>query len=230
MPNSYSFSTAMLINNPDALEKVVGRETLVVMGSARSMTSIISFTLYELNYFIGSELQKNNFEDQEFLRAIPPGGIFKKPLSRRINLLELIKKRNAEHERWGFKLPHAVDHVQTLPTLLRNPVIALCVRNPVGVVRSIDTREPFQKGDLTGALKSAVKWIPAMQWLLEQDTLPSVIINMDEVKRKPGVFLRDFTDLMQISGERPRIREMLLRRGYKEAEPREGVTFLGKSN
>ncbi|ETW10873.1 Lipopolysaccharide biosynthesis protein [Roseivivax marinus] len=223
---NFEFTKTMLINNPEALERAIGTETLAVTGSARGMTSLVSFTLYELGYFIGHELQMHNFEDLEFQRAFPNRKVWSRPLKYRKPLRDLITARNAEHVRWGFKIPGAVGYVPELPPLLRNPVIVLCIRNPVAICRSVMTRNPQVSGGISTAYRNAKKWIPAMDFLMEHETLPSIILDMDGVQRQPKVFLREFSAALKLDGDLDDILPQISKRGYKRAESREGVRFM----
>ncbi len=56
MAEQTTFLDTMLLSNPERLRELCGRETLVVCGAPRGMTSLIAYTLYELGYFMGYEL------------------------------------------------------------------------------------------------------------------------------------------------------------------------------
>ena len=225
MTHPFQFQETLLITRPEALKSVVGRETLMVCGAARGMTSVVSYTLYELGYFIGTDLQLNNYEDHAFQRAIIRFVPARKPLAQRQDLRDLIARRNAGQDRWGFKLPDAVQHVEDLPPLLRNPVVVLCIRNPVAVARSIMTRDPGVKGGLGTAMRKGLDAMSALPYLLDRAPHPAIIVDMDAVRRTPGAFVRDIIEVLDLSGDADAITGAISKQGYKPAAPRDGITF-----
>jgi|GEM_PF-2086974 len=220
----------LTINNPHLLKAAIGRETLVACGAPRGMTSLISFTLFELGYFIGSELQEHNFEDQEFSKAIPPKSRFKGKLISRPAFRNLVKQRNAEHERWGFKLPGAANYLPELNTTLRNPVFVLCIRNPLAIMRSIARRNSAYAGGTPGYYRNGLGWLDAMGFLMSTDSIPSLMIDMDEVRRSPATFLTEFTSALRLGEVPDGLLERISRQGYKASKAQPNVTFVGPRN
>lgn len=223
---NYRFDHTMMVVNPDKLARVVGSETLIVTGPARGMTSAVALTLYELDYFIGANLQMHNLEDQDMLRALPSREIFRRHLRYRKPFRAIVEKRNAAHSRWGFKLPRATHYISEMPELLRNPVFVLCTRNPVAVCRSVMKREPDVKGGLSAAYRNAKQWVPAMDYLMRSKAVPSLILDMDCVQRVPNVFIQEFSRALQLSGDFESIVKKISKPGYKRVKEREGVTML----
>ncbi|SFD64594.1 hypothetical protein [Roseivivax sediminis] len=221
----FHLEQTMLVTNPGLLASVVGTETLVVGGPARGMTTVVSYSLYELGCFIGANLQMHNLEDLDMMRALPSRTLFKRPLHRRKAFRKLVEERNGSHTRWGFKLPRAAQYFHEMPDLLRNPVFVLCVRNPVAICRSVVKRDASVQGDINAAYRNAKLWVPAMDFLMESDTVPAIIIDMDEVRRDPRVFLEELTRTLQLSGDLDAISQKLSAPGYKRAEERPGVTM-----
>ena len=197
----------------------------MVCGSARGMTSLVAYVLYELNYFIGHDLQEQNFEDLDFLDTLVGYGMLPKRLARRKDLRNLIGKRNREHVRYGFKTPDAVFCLKELVPLLRDPIVVLCVRNPVATGRSIMTRNPKVKGGITQALNKAIAANSAITYLLDDAPCPSLVVNMDEAQRQPSVFLTELMTALGLEGDTEAIVRKISRKSYKSSTPREGVTF-----
>lgn len=225
MAKDFLFRETLLINNPDAVEAVVGSETIIVCGSAQGMTSAVSFSLYELGYFLGEKLQEENFEDREFFWAFSDPKQNGIPLAERSFLCDLVNRRNAQHQRWGFKLPSAIRHHKELPFVFRNPVVVLCVRNPVATMRSIMRRNPRVLGGFKQAHRAATTWVEALEWLTQNRNLPSVVIDMDAVKRAPDTFLRELSETFSLNGDLEGISKSISNRGYSASSPRE-VIFL----
>ncbi|SLN22053.1 hypothetical protein ROJ8625_00856 [Roseivivax jejudonensis] len=222
----HTFLESMLVINPGALDRVVGRETLVVTGAPRGMTSVVSYTLFELGYFLGDKIQPRNFEDVGFTKALPDPKLFPKPLTERRVLIDLIAERNAAHDRWGFKLPRALHYIEQLPALLRNPVVVLCVRNPLATCASVATRESGLSDGLATGYRNALRSVTAMEHLMSASDLPSILVDMDSVQRRPGRFLRDFAKLLKLEGDLDAIKAGIAEPGYKRAAKQPGVTYV----
>ena len=222
---SFELQRTIAINNTIELEKRVGKETLVVCGSPRGMTSVVAFSLYELGLFLGHHLGAKNYEDQDFLQAIPPKAYLKQNLTNRSDFNNLICSRNEKFQRWGFKLPRASEHVESLIDALRNPVFVVCVRNPMAVARSVSNREPHFNGDLTKLFNIGTSYFQAIDVLLADNSVPSIFIDMDMVQRQPGVFLQEISAALKLKGNLKEIRDQISRQGYQESKPRDGIVF-----
>ncbi|MCC3244759.1 hypothetical protein LG047_05395 [Methylocystis sp. WRRC1] len=217
----------LIVFRPALLETLIGNETLVVCGSPRGMTSAAAFSLFELGYFIGNRLGAKNFEDQDFLLEIPPRKTgHAVNLSDRESFLSLLKERNLAHSRWGFKLPHATAYVDQLSALLRNPVFVVCVRNPAAVARSVVAREPKMSFTLPELLEIGLRPLQAINLLLDDGNCPLIILDMDEIRRAPGLFLKELSTVLKLSGDLTRVKEQLSMPGYKPGSPRPGVEFI----
>ncbi|WP_417723942.1 hypothetical protein [Salipiger sp.] len=227
-PNDdYEFKETFLLVNASKLDSILGNETLIVCGSSRGMTSVVSFALYELEYFIGNRLQSKNYEDLDFQEIFPDKQTFTKSLSERKPLLKLVRKRNADYDRWGFKLPRASDFADDFGKVFRNPICVLCVRNPVATARSITARNPNVRGGIGRVMMQSQKALRAIQSLTESSSMPSIIINMDEAQRHPELFLSEFSELLRLDGDLSGIAAQIEKRSYKSSAPRAGITFSG---
>lgn len=216
------YKKTLLIVNPEALRARITTETLVVCGSARGMTSVVSFALYELGYFVGNDLQLHNYEDYEFQDIFHNQ---EPPLAERPAFTDLVAKRNAEHVRWGFKVPAAINFVDQITDVFRNPICVLCVRNPLATAMSVARRNPNVRGGNAQIFRGATKSIRAMAKLTANPELPSILINMEEAQSNPLTFLEEISEILQIEGDLPAIAEAMSSRGYKKSEARPGVTF-----
>ncbi|SFD98763.1 hypothetical protein [Roseivivax sediminis] len=225
----FVFKRVSLVVNPKLLEETLGSETLICCGAARGMTSVAAYTLFEQGYFLGERLQHLNFEDVDMREAMPPRQYMWGPLSGRPDFARLVAERNATYERWGFKIPHAVDHVEELVQLLRNPVVMLCVRNPVGTGKSMVRRSETDTGGIEQITHAALRWVPALQFLIRQKNVPSIICDMDIVRRRPMAFVRDLSETLGLEGDHEAIAKTLSNAGYKKTEPKRGMTFVDNS-
>lgn len=226
MADDIEINKTMIITNPSAVKRFIGSETLIVCGSERGMTSVISYTLYELDYFLGETLQFKNYEDREFFWAFNNPEFVNTPLSRRQPLRDLIKKRNSQHRRWGFKLPGVVKYIPEMEPLFRNAIFVLCIRNPASTMHSIMTKNPNVSGGIKTAYAKATQWIEPLGYIIQNQKTPSIVIDMDKVRRDPDVFLKEFTDVLQLDGDTDDILKNLKSNRYTDSKPKEGVELV----
>ena len=225
-PDDYRFKRTLLLVRPDLLDARIGRETLVVSGAARGMTSAVAHALFEMDMYLGDRLQTLNFEDVDMREAIPARSTIRGDLAGRSAFRKLVAQRNAEHGRWGFKIPHAVEYLPELSRVLRDPVMLLCIRNPVGTAKSTLQRSQADAGMLENVMYSSLAWVPALQFLLAQRDVPAVICDMDIVRRRPTAFVRDLKEVFRLEGDEDAIAAALSSRGYKSAAARPGMQFV----
>ena len=212
--------------NQDALDKCIGNETLVVTGAPRGMTSLVAFSLYECGYFLGESLGAKNFEDQDFVKNIRPLELSKKPLRDNGLLHDLIAKRNLEHQRWGFKLPHAGSRIGELKPLLRNPVFVICIRNPLSTAKSILKYESKRTFTASQLLEIGTRYYTSLFKIAENTDSPAILINMDSASRSPDSFLLELSAILSLPRPNNNLSRKLAIPGYKTATPRHGVTFI----
>lgn len=205
----------MFLCNPAALRARIGGETLVVCGVARGATSVASYALHHLGYYLGDRLGSLNYEDQDFVHAIPGKSQLRKSLRDRVAFRDLVARRDAAHTRWGFKLPRALDYVPELADTLRAPVFLVCLRNPLSVARSMLEREELVKGGFPAALQAATAPFAAAAQLLARDDVPSVLVDMDRVTGRPAVFVAELAALFGLTGDIPAIADAIAQPGYK---------------
>ena len=223
---NFQVQETLMTLNQDALDKCIGRETLVVTGAPRGMTSLVAFSLYECGYFLGESLGAKNFEDQDFVKAIKPLELSKKPLRDNKLLLDLIAKRNLEYQRWGFKLPHAGSRINELKTLLRNPVFVICIRNPLSTAKSILKYEPKRTFTASQLLDIGTRYYTILFKIAETNESPAILVNMESASRSPDSFLVELSSILSLPRPDNKLSCKLAIPGYKTATPRSGVTFI----
>jgi hypothetical protein len=194
-----------------------------ICGSQRGNTSIVGYALYNCGYFLGERIGSLNYEDADVLKLIPDPASMVQFSEETFS--EFVGARNAKHERWGFKLPHASGYVLELSSLLRHPVFLMCFRNPVGILRSISEREQ-KRIPIERMLSIAARPACAALELVQATEAPVILIDTDRAAETPGVFLEELCKAMALSGDLVAIRNAISKRGYKRSLPREGVTLL----
>lgn len=134
---------------------------VVVPGMHRSGTSMVAGVLQRLGVFMGEHLQaadssnqRGHYEDLEFQRinkAIlrDAGGSWRHPPSHEAimgvtkydrQMADLVARRDAEHEIWGWKDPRTCLTLAKWAPLLSDPIYLICQRRPHGVVFSLMAR------------------------------------------------------------------------------------------
>ncbi|MFD2174128.1 hypothetical protein [Rhodobacter lacus] len=208
----------MFAINMERLKERIGKETLVVCGAARGATSVVAYLLYEMGYFIGKDLGPRNYEDRAFARVIPPRRFLGRTLARSAAFTDLVAARNRDHARWGFKAPLACEHISELSTVLRNPVFVICVRNPLGVARSVLTREKRFTGGVFDAIHISRAYMEAIKALQKLQNAPALLINMDAAVLTPKIFLAEFSEVLNLSGDFAALEKAIRKPGYKEIQ------------
>lgn len=97
------------------------QKTLVVIGVARSGTSLIAGSLEHLGVFTGARSRKPVFEDVTLANAIEDG---KFTLAKNI-----IKKYNKEHDIWAYKRPASIELLDKLNIIFRNPIYLIVFKD-----------------------------------------------------------------------------------------------------
>ncbi len=185
---------------------------------------MVAFVLYRAGLHMGERLGARNYEDQDIRPYLPQRGRLA-PWHDHRQLRGLVRRRDAMHARWGFKLPHATRHIRLLTRELRNPVFLVCIRNPAAVARSIARRDPPPPW-LSAGLGLAVEPVSAALKVVACTDAPMLIIDTDEVVKRPGRFLDEAARLLNLQGDLRGIGQIIRERGYRQSEARRGVTFV----
>jgi hypothetical protein len=182
------FRDTMIVVHPDELARVIGNETLVICGPARSGTSLIAYVLLRLGCNLGDDLLDLIHEDREILDAI------RQPAE----MARVVAERNRRAKRWGFKVPRAVQYLDWLEGMLRNPVFVVAFRNPVAIARTILRRDPTYGGAGLGDLGTALEYGIHRMWLGGQviaTKAPSLLVDVDAARGVPERLVRDLSSL-----------------------------------
>lgn len=100
--------------------------TIIVSGLGRSGTSLVSRLLKSAGLPMGEDIDDVVFEDNEIYAALKTGNMRM--------MADLIKKRNNDHLRWGFKLPNIQGYLTPADLArFRNPRMILVFRDMVAV-------------------------------------------------------------------------------------------------
>jgi len=157
-----------------------GAYTVVCSGAARGGSSILPFLLTRLGVPMGT-FEADNYEDIEMLRN----------RQNTDRLLEVIGRRNADHDRWGFKIPSLRrGQFGFFDNHLRNPVYIYIFRNPLLTAQSVVARANVanfsndQRG-LSTALQGCLQSYIEFTVFLRQTKSPCILMPMEQLKGAP---------------------------------------------
>ncbi len=87
-------------------------------------------------------------------------------------------------------------------------------------------KNPRVKGGINKAFDKAVKANLAISFLLENPSYPSLILNMEEIAKRPDVFLTEFTQALSLEGDVDHILNQISQKGYKSSQERDQSNFF----
>lgn len=185
----------------------LGRETLVITGSSRGGTSIPAYCMARAGIDLGDIACHPNHEDQEIVAAW-----------RAETLDAVVQERNAQKERWGFKLPDAVSILPELEAMLRDPVFIITYRNPLAIGRTVVARDPgtpdSDAGIISGIRHGLNRMMLATKYAAEM-TSPVILLDVDAAKRTPYIFVSELLETMKVTCDVESIAAEIAQPGYK---------------
>ncbi|MBB3064575.1 sulfotransferase [Limibacillus halophilus] len=125
-------------NLPD---RQTAQQCVIVLGPGRSGTSMMSAILGQLGYNMGRRLDPANHEDQDFLEASRPISVLRKKAhperaQRLETIRQLVRRRDREHEHWGWKDPMSAFYLDAVLPEIGNPLIIALFRDVVATTVS----------------------------------------------------------------------------------------------
>lgn len=151
--------------------------TYVVLGLARSGTSMIARCLHALGVPMGDKLSAV-YEDVVVSRAMEGGTLEQ--------VREVVALRNAQHARWGFKRPAAMHFIERYERELRNPryivvfrdVLAIANRNRISIEQ-----------DLLQGLRVAAQEYQTLVELVAVLRKPTLLVSYEKALLEPAAFV-----------------------------------------
>lgn len=144
--------------------------TYVVMGCPHGGTTMLAGLLRLAGVPMGTRIDTVTSEDLEFRQYEPAA------------LREVIRRRNLEHDVWGWKAPWSVQYLPELLPELREPFFVFVTRDPVATTR----REVRETGcDELAALDA---WLANMRTqvdILRATGRPTLLISYEKTVRRP---------------------------------------------
>lgn len=185
--------TAATYKNPGLLElipaKPDGHRTLVVLGVARSGTSLVAGCLNRLGVFMGDKATPPVYEDLALSAAVESGNS--------ASVREVIGRYDENHAIWGWKRPASLHHMERLHALLRNPQYIVIFRD----LFAIANRNRLSMGtNLLANMQASIGEYRTLLAFIEHRQVPTLLVSYDKALREK----REFVDqLSQFAGLQP---------------------------
>ena len=172
-------------------------KTIVVMGLARSGTSMMATILKTLGVFIGDSLTKGSLEDKEISNLMEAS-------SDDETLKKIISQRNKSHKIWGWKRPGAFKKIAKYENLLRNPFYIFMTRDlaAISLRRSIAVNTKIND-NLFQAQKQYLSYIN----FISSTALPSLIIPNEIANSDKDFFIESIVEFLGLDCNKKQIKE-----------------------
>ena len=112
-------------NKPNAHNK-----TIVILGAARSGTSIVSSILHHSGVYMGDFGNSHQYEDTQLNYSDWEGKIEEEKIR---NFRKIIRERNENYKIWGWKDINTIWYLKKILPLLINPVFIFTSRSPLHI-------------------------------------------------------------------------------------------------
>jgi hypothetical protein len=201
-----------------------GEKTVVVLGLARSGTSVITGILRILGVEMGSSIQDRanpfgSFEDRDFallqreiFEAANSESSYWNPPSQeailgvegqvRASIEEIVQRKSQNGPIWGWKHPRTILTLELFLPALRNPHLVAVFRNPLGIAHSsVEHTKNYKSGkvDFFQALQIVNFYYGKMAKTLEAHrALPTVCTAYEDVLNDPVQEARRLAHFLKI--------------------------------
>lgn len=171
-------------------------KTIVVMGLARSGTSMMATILKTLGVFIGDSLTDGSLEDKEISKLMEVS-------SNDEALKKIISQRNNNHKIWGWKRPGAFKKIANYENLLRNPFYIFMTRDlaAVSLRRSIAVNTKIND-NLSQAQKQYLSYIN----FISSTANPSLIIPNEVANLDKDFFIESIVEYLGLDSNNEQIK------------------------
>lgn len=165
--------------------------TIIVLGVARSGTSMIAAALTSLGIPMGAGKESIVYEDIELARAME---------LKDLELLKsIIRARNSKHAVWGFKRPSASAQMARIARLFRNPrfvvvfrdIFAIAVRNRISV-----------SANLYNDMQSSLTQYGKILSFIQTSQFPTMLVSYEKALARREPFVRALSEFVGIYEER----------------------------
>lgn len=185
----------MALNTTDALKNngllVLNRpavpaaeKTVVVLGTARSGTTMVAGVLQALGVPMGEKLGPV-LEDVAISTALESGDVAR--------FEALVGRRNAQYPLWGWKRPAAVDSVGTWLPRVRAPYVVAVFRDPFAIA---NRNRISMLTDVFPNMAQAIQHLGKLVDVLRGLDCPLLLCSYEKVLADPIAFVRSVDDFL----------------------------------
>ncbi len=181
MKESLENDGLVVLNNET--DKYNKNSTIIILGVARSGTSMITSVLDRLGVFLGSKAKGAVKEDAELFSAMEMGDDAK--------VEQIIARYNEQHAVWAFKRPEAFTYIKKYLPYLRNPKIVVIFRDPVAIARR---NEISMYSDFMGQLERSTKKLLELTHFVNSQKNPVLFVSYEKALYRPDHFVKVLSD------------------------------------
>jgi hypothetical protein len=158
--------------------------TLIVLGVARSGTTMVAGALHHLGVDMGMGQRMNNvFEDMEI------GAL----LDRKdyAALASVVEQRNRAHPVWGWKRPDAIDHMEEIEPIFRSPEYIVVFRDLFAIA---NRNRLSVRADLLANMNDVQARYGRLLSFLERNTRRTLLVSYEKAMLDREGFVRSLAD------------------------------------
>jgi hypothetical protein len=200
-----AFNTGIVSVHPAAIEE--RQKTFCVLGPPRTGTSMVARVLAYLEVSMGVPVPVPtaliNYEDPEFVSLLH-GRTDVDVDIRALN--SAIARRNAEHDLWGFKLPMAIQVLDTLSVTIRNPYFIFVFRD----VLSSSMRENLAVDlPLWEGMRRGLEYYGSVVAFVQRTTKPCLLVSYEKAIQDVDRLLESIVAFAGLKPSEDRIQEAI---------------------
>ena len=171
------------IGNKSSLEQE--EKTLVVVGIARGGTSLVAGTLHHLGVFTGDRSRPPVFEDVRLAEAFEKGDFQEAKL--------IIDDYNEKYKQWSFKRPAAINYIDKLHSMCRNPIYLFIFKD----IFAVSNRNNISmKSDVVSGLKKAHDDYAKVVNFISNNDLNGFFFSYEKVMANKDAFVDVLVDVV----------------------------------
>ncbi len=172
-------------------DEVPRERTIIVLGLARSGTTMVAGALHHLGVSMGMGDQPNGvFEDAAI------GGLLDR--KDHAGLAALIAERNRAHMVWGWKRPDAIDDIAAIESYFRAPEYIVVFRDLFAIANR--NRISVRAGLLANMNDSLIRYKRLLTFL-ERNERRTLLVSYEKAMLDRQAFVKALADFVAIGGE-----------------------------
>jgi hypothetical protein len=173
-------------------------KTVIVLGTARSGTTMVAAVLQALGVHMGEKLGPV-LEDVSLSEAVERRDT--------AGLKHIVAQRNATHALWGWKRPSAIEYADVWQGCFRNPYIIAIFRDPFAIA---NRNRISMLSDVFHNMERSVEQLGVLVQLLQKQQDPILLCSYEKALISPETFVQVVEDFLDIDASEKR--EEVIRR------------------